>query len=588
MNIATTNSSNHTENNCSQPEKNGASTIVSNSTYDEIPDAQDYEDIDEIYDYVRGIKPPPTRAVNADSGNKVSSINNDRNTKEPALQLDLSKASQYQKNKAGQNKLSHINNSKLNGRVASHHHHIHNLPNHDKLSGVPTSPTTIVTITTPPGHNEPDLIVGSVPPPPVPKHRVPYGRLLSSKSLDRLDASDSEYDEPPPPPPIETIPSKQNLFFLNPPGGVSVSVSNKNSKNLTKSDSDNFTTHRGENETGLTNEIHNNGGSVQIQIRSTDSNPQTQKLKSNNPSQYGYSSGCNAGMIITSNSTTKDNGQHTHNASHGHHSHHNSYPYSLGSTGNSINTTPTNTSGSGGSYGSSSSGDKKGKPKQHLYVKHNSNNSSSNQNHCNSPLGGGGGLLAADFNGKGLSGSPANRIVFRRSPIFDCRYKSMNDLNRNSLESGVSASGAVGACSQRHRCFPHGSNHHGFNVSVSNVNSVRDSTPSGLNLNLNLLNLNMNLKASAKGKGIFRPKSLTNLVFNDDAYHGAGSNVFGGGGGGALVGGVKKKLTDMVVPSHHHAAHTPPPPPVEILQKVPLKCSRARKTSTPQTPTMYL
>ncbi|CAL8100819.1 unnamed protein product [Orchesella dallaii] len=598
------NSSSPGENNCPKPEKNNTATVISNlsSTYDEIPDAQDYEDIDEIYDYVRGIKPPPPKLLagqnNVDSTSNVVSTNNERN-KEIPLKLDCNKASQYNKNKNsnGHNKSSHVSKNNGNRVLAHHQHHHHNSPNHDKLSGVPTSPTTIVTITTPPGRNEPDLIVGSVPPPPVPKHRVPYGRLLSSKSLERLDASDSDYDEPPPPPPIETIPSKQNLFFLNPPGGVSVSVSNKNSKNLPKLESESFTI--AENEAEITNEIHNNGNSVQIQIRSTE-NPQKLKSSCVNGTPYGYTSSQTGFTSITTSSTGRDNnGLHsTHNnMSHGHHSHHNPYshPYSLGSTGNSINTTPTNTSGSGGSYGSSSSGgDKKGKPKQHLYVKHNSTNSS---NHCNSPLSGGG-LLAADLNGKGLSGSPANRIVFRRSPIFDCRYKSMNDLNRSSLESGVSSSGGagalggggVGASSQRHRCYPHSGNHNAFN-NANSSNMTRDSplASSGLNLNLNLLNLNMNLKASGKSKGIFRPKSLTNLVFNDDSYthHYGGSN----GSGGGLIGGVKKKLTDMVVPSHHHAAHTPPPPPVEILQKVPLKCSqRTRKSSTPtqHTPTLYL
>lgn len=598
-------SSTPSENICPQSEKNSG-TIVSGSacTYDEIPDAQDYEDIDEIYDYVRGIKPPPPRLLsgqnNVDStGNNVITSNNEKNNKDTPLRLDCAKATQYQKGKNSCHKSSH--HSKNNGKSAAyHHHHVHNTPSHDKLSGVPTSPTTIVTITTPPGHNEPDLIVASVPPPPVPKHRVPYGRLLSSKSLERLDASDSEYDEPPPPPPIETIPSKQNLFFLNPPGGVSVSVSNKNSKNLSKTESDGIptTTTKTDDETGITNEIHNNGGSVQIQIRSSE-NPQKAKT-TNGPQLYGCTTSNSAGVVITPSSTGREN-LHGQTGSHGHHSHHhlNSYPYNLGSTGNSINTTPTNTSGSGGSYGSSSSGGdiKKGKPKQHLYVKHNSMNSSS-QNHCTSPLAGG--ILATDASGKGLSGSPANRIVFRRSPIFDCRYKSMNDLNRSSLESGGSMGGgggqpgAVGSHSQRHRCYPHSGSQQGFNVSVSNVNSIRDGpvAGSGLNLNLNLLNLNMNLKASGKNKGIFRPKSLTNLVFNEDSYHGGGGNGYGSSGsGGGLIGGVKKKLTDMVVPSHHHAAHTPPPPPIEILQKVPIKCSqRTRKTSTPQhsAPALYL
>jgi hypothetical protein len=625
--------------------------------YNEIPDMQDYEDIDQIYDYVRGIKPPPARLLNT----SAQAMNNNSNSQQQttgggAVIIEDSDSKQK------------IRES-CNGKLAK--------GEKEKVH----KPNTVVTITssTPapvmiPSHG-PDVIPPNVHknssnsnnhlsknanrvssnnvnysniPPPVPKHHnqdrysssnnnASKQILRPSKSVERLVD-----DDRPIPPPIETIPSLQNKFQIlqqqSVSNGVSVSVSNNygnNNKSHGKVSVEKKLTSKTQIDSkAYTEEFvhhhHNEQGTqIQIQIRSDAPN---NYVKDGNNLQNSHLTTSQSTESVSNNIiiTTTNHPQNVHTHSHNLHQHQNhNRLHKLDSTGGSISTsgTPTNTSGSSQSKSSGcsglSGGDKgrmliSNRPKTHLYIKHNSNNGNSNSKEISNGAGTGNsnlsGILApaTDPSGNGLSGSPTNRIIFRRSPIFDCRYKSMNDLNRSSLES-CTGSGGGGSSRQKYfyqshhhpNLYNNGSNgssgsggnyHHLHNHAHTNkiytgLASSRDNILGSSQTNLNLLNMNL-LKSSGgkRSRGMmFRPKSLTNIALDDGLYSGLVFGSSNGGGGSShhlhnshgIAGGVKKKLADMVVPSHHHAIHTPPPPPIELMQKVsvPLKSSSQRNSS---------
>ena len=452
---------------------------------EEIPDMEDYEDIDEIYDFVRGIK--------------------------PSIKL---KQQQY-----------HLEEKKRQ------------LDNENKKNMILMSPDLI------PASSVPKFIHMQHPNP---------GCFPKSPSKMARNTVVNE-DEPPEPPPIETIPTKMNNYGSH----------NSDSKHLLSSNCNNSSSHnnKSDDQEGITHT------QIQIQIRST-----------------GHEISSGGGMCRNRQASPSDrmrNGKKPN------------FYYNKDAPFSSNSTSTNNTSGSssagiesscrnplGGARGSNSKG--------HLYVKH---NSGSNNSHNNS--------------------SSENRL-FARSPIFNCRYKSMNDLNRSSLDSSASGGHNMNSGSSNHINCNGGSNnnnrgkkhgyvrrhsYHPLNVSVGNLNGENNNkgySREGLKNPLsqssnnsssfsNLSNI-LNLKSArpvGNKLGLFRPRSLTNLLssdVNDSVFFSPPSKMNKQSGsvknsGSHHLGGCRKKLTDMVMPSHHHA---PPPPPIELMSKAPLKPMRTK------------
>jgi len=174
-----------------------------------------------------------------------------------------------------------------------------------------------------------------------------------------------------------------------------------------------------------------------------------------------------------------------------HHYHAPHHQKQLGSTGSSPNNTSSTSAGSGGE-------DSRRVKRKHLYVKKQSVGSGGSQNN----------LLEGGVN---LSGSPSNRILFRRSPIFDFRYKSMNDLNRSSLDRTSSGQSNVVRYFQSSPggYNPHHLHHHQHHRHSSNnlLNGILPAPPPPL------------LGRGNAAKGILRPKSLTNIFSSWDDGH---------------------------------------------------------------------